>query len=153
MEPNSTDIDYLGQWVWRKQDNHYWFPQGKSAVGYVDPHDGLPKWAVVYDDYEPGGSIKMHTAIADPKYVSRRAIFAVFEYPFYQLGVKKVLATVNSENYAALTLDLRLGFEVEAVIEDAYDVGNMYILSMTREQCRWLRGIEDGKLQEAATAA
>lgn len=152
MQPNNNDTDYLGRWVWRQQKNYNWFSEGKSALGFIHPHDGRPRWAVVYDDYEPGGSIRMHTAISDPKYVSRRAISAVFEYPFHQLGVKKVLATVNSKNRAALDLDFRLGFEVEAVIEDAYDVGNMYILSMTHEQCRWLRGIEDGKFKEAATA-
>ncbi len=130
-----------------------WFPDGKSCMGYVDMESGLPKWAVVYDSYEVGGSIQMHTAIADRKSVCRRAISEVFEYPFTQLGVKKVLAFVNSQNPEALSLDYRLGFEIEAVIEDAYDRGDMYILSMTQDQCRWLRGKNDGQICEAATAA
>jgi hypothetical protein len=104
---------------------------GKSAMGVVDD-DGTIRWAVVYDNYESGGSVQMHIAITDPKYVTRRAISAVFEYPFYQLGVKKVLGFVNSENLKALSFDL---------------------LSMTREKCRWLRGKEDGFSFKSTAAA
>ena len=98
-------------------------PHGKSALGVVDGDEVL--WAVVYDHYNPGGSIQMHVGIDDRKSVTRRAIQSVFEYPFCQLGVKKILAIVNSENHAALTLDLRLGFTVETIIKDAYEVGDM----------------------------
>jgi RimJ/RimL family protein N-acetyltransferase len=85
--------------------------------------------------------------------VTRRAISAVFEYPFYQLGVKKVLGFVNSENLKALSFDLRLGFEVEAIVNDVYERGDLYILSMTREKCRWLRGKEDGFSFKSTAAA
>lgn len=151
MYPNCSDAGFLTPWVWNKMDCNVWDLEGKTAIGRVEQGD--IKWAVIYDHYEEGGSIQMHVAISDPKSISRRAIFAVFEYPFCQLGVKKVLAVVNSTNHAALTLDLRLGFEVECVIKDAYSMGDMYILSMTPEQCRWIRGISDGKLQKTAEAA
>ncbi len=151
-EPNCTEISYLGPWAWKLMGQGDFHPHGKSCMGYVNDA-GDPKWAVIYDDYEPGGSIQMHVAISDRKYVTRRAISTVFEYPFYQLGVKKVLGFVNSENANALSMDLRLGFKVETVIKDAYDRGDMYILSMTQEQCRWLRGIKHGQERQAATAA
>lgn len=129
-----------------------WTPVGRSAIGELN-EDGSPRWAAIYDNYEPGGSIQIHTAIANPKYVTRRAIQAVFEYPFCQLGVKKVLGNINSENEAALTFNIRLGFHVEAIISDAYDMGSLYILSMTRKQCRWLRGQDDGiKCKRSAAA-
>lgn len=140
---HSNDIDILGPWAWKLMGSGVWNSTGKSAVGAVDG-SGTPLWAVVYDHYEPNGSIQLHIAIDNPKYVTRRAIQAVFEYPFCQLGVKKVLGIVNSTNEAALTFDMRLGFTVEAIISDAYDMGSMYILSMTREQCRWLRGRDNG---------
>ena len=124
-----------------------WHPQGKSAMGEVN------KWAVIFDHYEEGGSIQLHIAIDDPKYVTRQAISKVFEYPFYQLGVKKVLGIVNSMNTSSLTFTLRLGFTVEAVISDAYDMGSMYILSMNRDQCHWLRGKDYGQFSNRSAAA
>lgn len=153
MLPNSSDINVLGPWAWELMGQGIWYPDGKSGMGYVNPFSGKPTWAVIYDDYEEFGSIKMHVALSTPKCVTRRAISAVFEYPFCQLGVKKVLAAVNSENHAALTFDLRLGFQVEAVIKDAYERGDMYILSMTQDQCRWIRGKTHGKCEESSAAA
>ena len=149
---SSHDVDILGPWAWELMGSGIWSSTGRSAVGEVDD-SGTPLWAVVYDHYEPHGSIQLHIAIDNPKYVTRRAIQAVFEYPFYQLGVKKVLGIVNSTNEAALTFDMRLGFTVEAIISDAYDMGSMYILSMTQEQCRWLRGQDNGiSITRSATA-
>jgi len=139
----SNDVNALGPWAWKLMGCGVWSPVGKSALGELNDN-GTPKWAVIYDHYEEDGSIQLHIAIGNPKYVTRQAISAVFEYAFYQLGVKKVLGIINSENDSALTFDLRLGFKLEYIIEDVYKRGNMYILSMTREQCRWLRGKDHG---------
>ena len=139
----SADVDVLGPWAWKLMGSGTWSSVGRSAIGQVND-DGSPRWVAVYDHYEPNGSIQIHTAIANPKYVTRQAIYSVFEYPFCQLGVKKVIGVINSSNEAALTFNIRLGFQVEAIISDAYDMGSMYILSMTLEQCRWLRGQADG---------
>ena len=148
----NTNVDILGPWAWKQMGMSKWNSEGRSAIGELNAM-GTPRWAVVYDHYEPGGSIQVHIAISNPKYVTRQAISAVFEYAFLQLGVKKVIGVVNSTNRAALTFDLRLGFEIEAVIEDAYDMGDMYILSMTPEQCRWIRGQHYGQLSKRSATA
>ena len=147
----SSDVGVLGPWAWKLMGSGLWSPVGKSALGSItDKGDVL--WAAIYDHYE-GGSIQVHIAIDDPKVVTRQAIQAVFEYPFCQLGVKKLLGVVNSENTRALTFDMRLGFQVEAVISDAYDRGDMYILSMTQEQCHWLRGKDYGRFSKRTATA
>ena len=148
----SSNVDVLGPWAWKLMGCSTWTPEGKSALGELD-EDGTPLWAAIYDHYEPSGSIQIHIAIDNPKTVTRQAIKQVFEYPFYQLGVKKVIGIVNSENTQALSFDLRLGFQIEHVIKDAYDRGDMYILSMTPEQCRWIRGKNYGWINERAAAA
>jgi RimJ/RimL family protein N-acetyltransferase len=148
----TSDVDLLGPWAWKLMGCGLWDPVGKSALGELDD-DGEIKWACIYDHYEEGGSIQMHIAVDNPKYVTRQAICSCFEYPFYQLRVKKVLGIVNSENSTALTFDLKLGFRVETIIKDAYDMGSMYILSMTQEQCRWLRGKDNGWISKRSRAA
>lgn len=124
---------------------------GRSALGELD-NAGSPKWAVIFEAYNIR-SIRMHIAIADPKYVTRRAIAAVFEYPFRQLDVKKVITFVDSSNKKALFFNLRLGLKIEATVKDAYEMGDMYILSMTQNECHWLRGISDGRFSHRAAAA
>lgn len=150
MQPNSADIDLLGPWAWDRMGADTWSPEGRTALGYVK--DGVPKWAMIYDNYETA-SIQMHVAGDSPKYWSRQALQAVFEYPFYQLRVKKVIGICNSENTRALSIHLRLGWGLEAVVKDVYEMGNMYILSMTQEQCRWLRGNDYGWERERTRAA
>ena len=152
MMRRTTDIEVLGPWAWKLRGSGIWHSAGKSGLGEVDDK-GVPMWAIIFDNYEPGGSIHIHIAIDNPKYVSRRAISDVFEYPFCQLGVKKVLGIVNSNNYAALSFDLRLGFHVEAIISDPYYMGDMYILSMKLKQCRCLIGKEHGISIERTAAA
>jgi RimJ/RimL family protein N-acetyltransferase len=152
MLANNKDVDVLGPWAWKLMGSgQWWGPEGKSALGHIK--DGEILWAAVYDHYEKGGSIQVHIAIDDPKVVTRRAISQVFEYPFNQLGVKKLIGIVNSENIKALAFDLRLGFQIEHVIYDAYDMGDMYILTMTPDQCRWIRGKDYGQLNKRSAAA
>lgn len=149
---NSTDVDMLGTWAWDRMGYpDSWTPVGRSALGQVNDK-GEVLWAAIFEEYHPRGSIRIHIAVGNPKFVTRRAISEVFEYPFYQLGVKKVIGIVDSANTAALAFDMRLGFKIEAVVKEAYDMGDMYILSMTREQCHWLRGKEDGSQESAAAA-
>ena len=42
-------------------------------------------------------------------------------------------------NWTSLKFDKHLGFVEEAVIQDAGKYGDMHILTMTREQCRYLK--------------
>lgn len=138
-----SEVSIIGPWAWKLMGNEEWHPKGKAALGEIINSRG-PVWAVVYDHYETDASIQMHIAISNPKYVTRQAIQAVFEYPFKQLGVKKVFGFVNSENAVALEFARRLGFTVDAVIQGMYKKGDTYILSMARKQCRWLRGQKNG---------
>ena len=100
----SADVDVLGPWAWKLMGSGTWFSSDKSAIGELND-DGSPRWAAIYDNYEPNGSIQIHTAIDNPKYVTRQALRAVFEYPFYQLGVKKVLAHIESQTNLKFAID------------------------------------------------
>jgi len=92
---------------------------------------------VVYDHFN-GRSICMHVAIEKP--VTRGYTRACFAYPFLQLGVEKVIGMVDSTNEDALRFDTKLGFTEEARIKDAGKYGDLVLLTMTRQQCRWIKG-------------
>lgn len=85
-----------------------------------------------------GASIQMHVAGFAPHWLSRDMLWMVFHYPFVQLGVKKVFGQVGVHNTKALEFDRKLGFKEEVRIADVYPEGDMALMSMYKEDCKWL---------------
>ena len=136
-----NEHDRVTRYVAQKNSAH-WFP-GNVGIGLE--RAGQLIAGVSYDSY-CGRSICMHAAIDR---LNRDILWYAFYYPFVQLGVKKVIGLVDSTNEKALRLDLHLGFTLEAVIADGAKYGDLRILTMTRDQCRWLNavrrpGVKDG---------
>jgi RimJ/RimL family protein N-acetyltransferase len=99
--------------------------------------DGEVKAVVAFDNILDK-SCMMHTAAIVPNWISKDLLWACFDYPFNILKVKVILASVASTNTEALKLDRHLGFVDKAYIEDAHIDGDLVILAMRRENCRWL---------------
>jgi RimJ/RimL family protein N-acetyltransferase len=99
--------------------------------------DGEVKAVVAFDNILDK-SCEMHTAAIVPNWISKDLLWACFDYPFNILKVKVILATVASTNTEALKLDRHLGFVDKAYIEDAHIDGDLVILAMRRENCRWI---------------
>jgi hypothetical protein len=101
----------------------------------------------IYTGYT-GASIHLHMAGFTPNWANRDFLWIAFDYPFNQLGCKKVFGQVPEYNTRALEIDLKLGFKVEARIDDVFPGGACLVLSLAREDCRWLklkpRGIKPG---------
>jgi len=95
-----------------------------------------------------GASIHTHTAGFAKNWANRDFLWAIFDYPFNQLGCKKVFGQVPEYNTKALEIDLKLGFKIEAKIDDVFPDGACLVLSLAREDCRWLklkpRGLKPG---------
>ena len=99
--------------------------------------DGEIKAVVAYDNILDKSCL-MHTAAIVPNWISKDLLWACFDYPFNKLGLSVILASVASTNEEALKLDRHLGFVDKAYIEDAHADGDLVILAMRRENCRWL---------------
>ena len=99
--------------------------------------DGEVKAVVAFDNILDK-SCMMHTAAIVPNWISKDLLWACFDYPFNILKVKVILASVASTNEEALRLDRHLGFVDKAYIKDAHIDGDLVILAMRRENCRWL---------------
>lgn len=96
---------------------------------------------VLFTDWR-GASVQMHEAVFQNKGGIRPLIWLAFHYAFVQLGVKKVFGLTPESNIAARNFALHLGFKVEYLTKDVFidppDANGMYLLSMYKEDCRWL---------------
>lgn len=128
------DKERIGPWVCGRTGGRF-EPTTSQAIAMEE--DGEITAGVVYDQFN-GRSICMHVAVEKP--VSRKFTRICFDYPFNQLQVDKVMGLVDSTNAKALEFDRKLGFVEEARIKDAGKTGDLVILTMNRQQCRWIQG-------------
>lgn len=92
----------------------------------------------------------MHSAIDDPSVIDRTFVRAIFEYPFVVLGMNSLFAHVDSVNTRALDIDKRVGFREVNRFPDAGAEGDLILLHMRKEDCKWIKRGTDGKQEPAA---
>jgi hypothetical protein len=108
---------------------------------YVESHqcmwnevDGRCIGGFLWSNYTPR-ALQMHQAGVGP-WVTRRLLRAAFTYCFDELGVEVILAMQPASMAQARSLALRAGFEQLCIIPKL----DIYMMSMTRDQCRWVSG-------------
>jgi RimJ/RimL family protein N-acetyltransferase len=109
-----------------------------SGQGIGIEKNGEIVCGVLFEDYN-GQSIQIHVALKEGARMTREWFNTLFGYAFNQLKVKKIMGVVDSTNKKALQFDTHIGFVVEATIKDAGKHGDLIILTMTRQQCRFLK--------------
>jgi RimJ/RimL family protein N-acetyltransferase len=92
---------------------------------------------VVFESFT-GTAANIHVAGVGKYWMNRALLFATFDYAFRQLGLKRLTGLVEAANEHALAFDLHLGFEIEARMVDAVPSGDVIILRMTPDNCRFL---------------
>lgn len=115
---------------------HHTVSQHATGVGWEV--DGKLVAGLIYEGFT-GPSIMTHSLCVDRKRVSRAFFFAIFDYPFNQLGVKCVRGIVSSANLAAQRVNEKLGFRREVLLKDYFPDGDGIVYCMRREECRWLK--------------
>lgn len=109
-----------------------------SGQGIGLEKDGVLIAGVLFDNCN-GRSVQMHVASdGTRRWMTREYLAVCFDYPFNQLKVKKIVGLVDSANTDAQRFDMALGFRHEATLKDAGRQGDLLLLTMTREQCRFL---------------
>jgi len=130
------------------------------SIGVLD--GDTVRGGAVYTDYTgPGGSVHIHLGgrwTAPP----RDFIWALFDYPFNQLGVETLIGVISEQNERVLSIALRVGFCPEGRILRALPGGiDQLILTARRDTCMWLkhkpravrsRGDDHGGRQSTAAA-
>lgn len=122
----------LRDWLQKKSDS-YFDPTRSRFIGLES--NGEIAAVTGFTDFN---AVSCHMHIGIEGRLTREYTRFCFWYPFEQLGVKKVFGLVAANNAKALRFDKHLGFQEEARIKEALPSGDMIILSMTKEQCRFL---------------
>lgn len=99
-----------------------------------------------------GLAMSIHMAARDKRWFSRELAWLAFHYPFVQLGVRKMIAPVRSDNSHSMMLCRRFGWQEEARLRDLFPGADLVILTMTKDQCRWL-GYKPRRWQAGKEAA
>lgn len=115
----------------------------QQAIFWVDEDNGKIDWVVGYTGFI-GKTCQMHMVNFKGGWTPRKLLWAAFDYPFNQLGLKTVLGVVNSNNEKAMKYDKHLGFTEALRFPGVHDNGGDIVLfKMEKAQCRWLKEKKD----------
>lgn len=112
------------------------YSAGMQGLGIK--RDGALVGGVMYTDYNKS-NIWMHVAGTEGmQWISKSFLYAVFRYPFQQLGVKRATAWVEKSNTKSRRFVEHVGFKEDAVLKSAaQDGGDVIIYVMFREDCKY----------------
>lgn len=127
--------DIVGNWVHTRLDSR-WLPGRGNAIGLIDDNEKLVcGWT--YSDYNHANIIV--DVVAECKgWATPEFLFMCFDYPFNQLGCKRITSPVAKTNTHCQKFVEHLGAELEFVMPDACKTGDVLIYRMFKNNCRWL---------------
>ena len=129
-----TDYEKVAKWVSSQTDCD--IPRIGAAIGW-EKEDGEMISGVPYE-HLTGRSITATIAVAPATGLVKTFLYTIFDYPFHQLGVEKILALIDQSNEKSIHLIERFGFTLETRIADVFEGGDMLVYTLNRADCRWL---------------
>lgn len=89
--------------------------------------------------YERFNGVGIVAHLAIDGYVNIKFYKRIFEYPFLDLKVKKIVLTLTSKQDKQLAIVQKMGFKIESAIKNCHPDGDFLFLTMTIEECNILR--------------
>lgn len=106
--------------------------------------DGKPIAGAVLNQiirYEHGAVGVGSIASTDRRWATRRTLRAIFEVPFVELGLTRLMTWCLADRPDIRRFNERLGFVYEGTGRRAFDgVRDAAAFSMLPEECRWING-------------
>jgi RimJ/RimL family protein N-acetyltransferase len=99
--------------------------------------EGMLVAGVVLESYN-GRNANVHVAGIGRNWLNRNMLTTFFHYCFDHLGLQRLTGLVAVSNTAALAFDRHLGFQPEFLMRDGAEDGDLQVLCMRREDCRFL---------------
>lgn len=135
------------EWVAR-QTNEYGNFGTDVGIGWM--REGRIIAGVAYANWN-GPNVECHIASDGSKrWMTKRYLWTIFDYPFNQLKVKRITVCVGEGNEASNRFVRHLGFILETVLADAHPTGGLCIYRMYRPECRFLQVRHGTNLLRAA---
>ena len=138
---------HVGAWVTAQTEGAF-DPNRSVAIGLE--RDGKLVAGTVYENWN-GRSVVCHIAWqrVTPAYMA-----AVYDYAYNVAGVDKIIGPISSNHTRALALVSKMGFSEEARIKDAaHDSGDIVLMTLTPDKCRFLEPRYGQKITSTATSA
>lgn len=121
------------RWIAERTNDH----GGSAGEALGWEREGRLRAGVSYCDWN-GPNVVCHIASDGPRWLARGFLWAIFDYPFRQLAVKRITVCVAQGNAASRRFVEHLGFELEAVHPQAHPTGALRTYVMWKTTCRWL---------------
>ncbi len=114
--------------------DHSW--GGYSALGLVKSGDLIA--GVIYNNFD-GANACVHIGAVDGcRWLTPEFLFAAFDYPFNQLGLRRLTAPVHSNNKRSREFAENLGFTRDGTLKHYYADGDLHLYGLLRANCRFL---------------
>lgn len=127
----------VGDWVGRHIGNaHPWHDY--EAIGIE--RNGQLVGGFVIDNYIAGARCSVHCAGIGRHWLTREALYAVFDYVFRQLACQAIVNIVAGCNAESRRFTAHLGFaEVHRIKGGGRDGSDGIIFEMQKTDCKWLK--------------
>lgn len=127
----------VAKWVAEQTDcsDHAW--AGYVCLGMEDATGELVA-GIVLESYN-GVNANVHIAGIGKNWMNKHMLLTFFIYVFDHLKLKRLTGLVPASNKSARAFDEHVGFRWEATLKDAAVDGDLDILVMRREDCRYLK--------------
>lgn len=128
----------------------------KGIADYVAARVGLPpdSWhnfnvlglmrgkylvaGVVYSHWSPNDVMTTIGADETSHWMTPEFLFAIHDFPFNQVGVRRLNALVQRDNHRSRDFVMHLGFQQEGVVRKAFGEETGILYGMLKEECRWI---------------
>ena len=140
------DASRVGPWVCERAGGT-WIPGRGTAIGRLV--DGELVAGVLYEDWN-GANVVCHIAGVG-SWATRGYLGVIFDYPFVQLGARRITVPVCSTNSRSIALVERMGFTMDARLSRATPAGDLLLFAMFKDECRFLGGRYGKEFSTAST--
>ena len=109
-----------------------------TGIVAVDLDTNKTIGACVMDNWT-GNSVQCHLMLTTPILLRHNFLECCFDFMFNTMGVNRIYGLVPANNEKAVKLNTHMGFTVKSRLEEAFEVGIVYLLmEMKRENCSFV---------------
>lgn len=125
----------VAEWVATVIGGHHDLSQCEG-IGYA--RGGNIVMGAMFNNYN-GAQIHMHIALTRGVPFSPTFVAAIMDYPFVQLGLKRVTGMIFESNTASRRFAEHLGAKQEVILQDYLPHGNLVVYGLFRKDAqKWL---------------